>query len=61
MALSLFEVRDGGAFSTNSELNNPLKTDAVTASKTLLGLNQALDMTISALHNSTTLPFALVM
>ncbi len=52
---------NGGAFSTNSELGNPLKTDAVTASKTLLGLKQTLDMTILALRNSSPLPFTLVM
>ena len=51
----------GGAFRVNSELNNPLKTDAVTASKTLLGLKKTLDMTILALRNSTSLPFVLIM
>ena len=58
---SFFWIVDGGAFRTNSELNNPLKTDAVTTSKILLGLKQTLNMTISALRNSTPLPFALVM
>lgn len=62
----LFEVNgllkpNGGAFRVNSELSNPLKTDAVTASKTLLGLKKTLDMTILALRNSSQLPFALVM